>query len=623
MYRLLLKKRDSEVWQRADFGTDTPAMTFATHDISNFETRQSNYSQRLKLPLTAKNKRIFDFVNDTHYNGNIYKEYLDARLHYNGAELLGVGGILTIVGVKEDGIEVCLLSSVKDFYTQLEAIDFENTDVLGTPKLPTKSFTEGESQVTDNTDFVFVQYNNGNGMNYEQKNGFIQFGLPMLRVCHNNESGLLPRLCKTFGYELITNYDLNNQCLSLIDRKTNKGIEECYRQGLDAQNYTGVSEGISEKSLSIKESILNANRYILFVINAFVGDNGNLSIGFDIRRDKDDITSYANYGIFNSFSGGFEQNEWQQSPSDSNRYIKQMIFDVVTNKIYYSDENGNFYLHGTPQTIKPLDFSNFGLRMKFKATTSLQGTLKLNSYILSTSQGDGIALSGCTLNVAKSLGWKNGRDAMMNLCKIYGSITQVDNFNKKFYFNSLAKIQSNKSKAKDWSDKLLKGVEQTFIIGQFAQANTIVLEQNTQDNNIQSKASFTIANKTLSDQKDILNVPLESPRKQRYIYQVNGDEFVPNKAPTLAKIAKDSSGGYYFIDSTQNANNIIAYYKDYADMLNKGFIIDVKLNLTANDVADIDFFVPIYLKQYGRYFYINEIKNFIANTPTEATLIAI
>ena len=623
MYRLLLKKRDSEVWQRADFGTDTPAMTFATHDISSFETRQSNYSQRLKLPLTAKNKRIFDFVNDTHYNGNIYKDYLDARLHYNGSELLGVGGILTIVGVKEDGIEVCLLSSVKDFYTQLEAIDFENTDVLGTPKLPTKSFTEGESQVTDNTDFVFVQYNNGNGMNYEQKNGFIQFGLPMLRVCHNNESGLLPRLCKTLGYTLNTNIDFSNQCLSLVDRKTNKGIEECYRQTLDSAEYTNQKEAY-DKVLQIHKrngNILGCKSYVLFVARTFVGDDKNLQVTFTLDRDENDTDEpTAKF----SNANGYDADGWQQDPNGSFYYLKQLLYDVDSRKSYISDKNGAFAFNKLHSDLA-LNFERIETSMSFKTLNGFvtERTVTLNAYLVFATQGDGVALSGSTLNVAKSLGWKNGRDAMLNLCKIYGAITQIDHFNKVFYFNSLAIIQSNKKNAKDWSDKLLKGVEQTFLIGQYAQTNTIVLEQNTQDNNIQSKASFTIANKTLSEQKDVLNVPLESQRKQRYIYQVNGEEFVPNKAPTLAKIVKDSSGDFYFIDSTQNANDIIVYYKDYAEMLNNGFIIDVQFNLTANDVADIDFFVPIYLKQYGRYFYINEIKNFVANKPTDVTLIAI
>lgn len=625
MYKLLIKKKDSNTWHIADFGKDAPAITFSTHDITTLDNRQSNYSQRLKLPLTQNNKRIFDFVNSTSYNGNIYKKFLDARLYCNGNELLGVGGILKIVGIQENEIEVCLLSQAKDFYTQLESIDFDNSDILGTPRLPTKSFTEGESQVSDDTDFIFVQYRNGDGshLNIEQKNGFIQFACPMLRICHKNKVGLLPRLCRELGYELETNLQLDNDCLSLIDRKTKNEIEECYRTELMSVSYSGDKSGNVEATKSIRDDILKSKHIILFVVNAFVGDDKHIYTYFRVERATGD--SYPPTITFTNYNG-FEADGWQQDPNDESRYIKQFAYDTETKKSYISDKYGNFVYNKT-HTDVALDLSNIKIAMSFSLKNNaitLQGNIDLKTYFVYSTQGDGVAIAGSTINVAKSLGWANGRDALNNLCNIYGAITRVDKLNKKFYFFSFDKIKENKSKARDWSDKLIKGVEQTFVIGQYAKKNNITLQENTKDGNV-SKAFFSIDNETISEHKDVLNLPLESPYKidRRYIYQTDGLDFVPNKSPTLARIVKDSQYGYYYVDTTYGATDIVGLYRGYADMLNNSFVIDAKFILLPTDVADFDFFRPIYLKQYGRYFFVNDIKNFVENKPTEVTLIAI
>lgn len=630
MYRLLLKKRNSEVWHDADFGKDSPVMTFAVHDISNFDKRQSNYSQRLKLPLTDNNKRIFDFINAPNYNGSIYKDYLDARLFVNGQTLLGIGGVCNIVGVSDEHIEVCLLSVVKDFFTQLETIDFENTDILGTPRLPATDFAEGIAQVTDETDFVFVYYVNGRYSANTDKNdvGFIPYGLPMLRVNHTYEggaSGILPRLCSALGYTLQSDIDFTDLCLSLVDRKTNCGIEEVGRKKRVANTINaGTSTQKFENKFTI-EKYDDAKYYLLVEIEAEDDDEKKFELSVNIYPNAaDGITSKVSaYGIFDT-DFVYGQGGWQRKADNPERFVKYFLYDPETKKGYLSDKNGNFIYHQTYDLVDNLNVDSIQINTNYNLKlyqNALAKPIYINTFALYASKGDGVALPGTHINIAKSLGWKNGREAMNNLCNIFGAIVGVNESTKTFYFNSLTTIASNKSKAKDWSDKLLKGVEQTFTIGKFAQKNKISMEPNSFSEYV-SESYLEIENKTLEEKKDLLSLPLESPMPVG-IYQFEDGN--ANNAPTMAKIMPSPTiENLLIIDKTYDSGRVKSeFYKGYEQMLNNGFIIDVELMLTDIDVATLDFFTPVYLRQYGRYFYINEIKNFVSGKPTEATLIAI
>ena len=632
MYKLMIKKRNSQEWQVADFGKDTPAMTFTIHDISAFDKRQSNYSQRLKLPLTDNNKRIFDFITAPNYNGTIQKDYLDARLFVNGQTLLGTGGVLSVIGVNDSAIEVCLLSSAKDFFTKLEEIDFASTDIFGNPRLPATDFSQGVEQVTDETDFVFASYANSTGIYHsnntdKDNNGYIHYGLPMLRVCHNYEggaSGLLPRLCSSLGYSFQSDIDFTDLCLSLCDRKANSGINGTIPKELTTLSVDKSSSSSNQNNKTLKITELPETKYYFLFeaesepANASLYLN-SLSMTLTLYPDADrtDATYQINGSFYNSDKGF---SNWQRA--ENGNYIKKFVYGPEENKTYYTNENGEWVYDKTHYGVGTVNPNNVRVLLgigRSSLSGAFRGKASIRASIVYASATDGVAVTGTPINVAKSLGWKNGRDAMLNICNIFGAIVRVDETTKTFYFNSLSTIINNKGKAKDWSDKLLKGVAQTFVIGQFAQRSTIALEQNGITNDL-SQADIRIDNKTISEQKEVLKVPLESPFSNR-ILQYNDGKFVVAKAPTMAKV--DQSLETPKVTKCYEANDILSLYRGYETMLNNGFVIDVELMLTDLDVATLDFFAPVYLRQYGRFFYINEIKNFVSGKPTEATLIAI
>lgn len=57
-------------------------------------------------------------------------------------------------------------------------------------------------------------------------------------------------------------------------------------------------------------------------------------------------------------------------------------------------------------------------------------------------------------------------------------------------------------------------------------------------------------------------------------------------------------------------------------LLNRMKLVTVPLWLTAADIAKLDFAVPVFIRQLGRYFYLNRVKSYLPNRLTEVELLA-
>lgn len=65
------------------------------------------------------------------------------------------------------------------------------------------------------------------------------------------------------------------------------------------------------------------------------------------------------------------------------------------------------------------------------------------------------------------------------------------------------------------------------------------------------------------------------------------------------------------------------YYEPIGSILNKSKIFHVDLNLSTNDVNDFDFRKLIYIDQFGSYFLVNKISNYVQNKLTRCELIKV
>ena len=210
----------------------------------------------------------------------------------------------------------------------------------------------------------------------------------------------------------------------------------------------------------------------------------------------------------------------------------------------------------------------------------------------------------------------------------------------------------------NWSNKNPKLLNTKYTLANYGQNNRFRYKYND-DNAAYNDGIINIANVNLPDEKVIIQSSIYSPEnrlEQFTSFSSNVYKFwdkTPKEDGTIDYKALD--GRFYFMRSDdisflspvligseiagtsttisnakkENFNRlkfkeIIAnYYQPIASILNTSKIHNVELNLSVADVNSFDFRKLIYLEQFGSYFLMNKIQNFIPNKVTKCELIEV
>ena len=641
MYRLLIKPYGSDIFEVADLSKINPAMTFEMNDIGNAEDAQANYSQRITLPMTATNRRIFGNIDSNFVRSKMPYKTLEARLFADNFTLIGKGGICRILTVNENDIEVCLMSGIRSVFYEIEHLDFGNTDFLGKPKMPLGVGDDLSSiAYYQNTHYVFANYNVSEFLtNYDVIGKYIQNCMPLVWLWHQCDDGsfvgLIPAIANALGITIDTTIDrsvINDYALTLcepLNNNTGAIVED--RENIRNAKTDGADiwiQGLNYKVISWGEKIFTVHRSIVgFKINfdvasstpvdfkmavLFDGKPDGKAIAFDVENHDDSPIDWDFY-------------KWQKS---GNRYLKSIIVRT-DGRVLETDENGNYFTASTHDVLKTYkdgdDFKiiahNYGEGISENLSVSY-GVV----YIEDTKSNS--AISGSSINVAKSLGFENAKEAFKTFMQLFGLFPIFNYATKTLSLVNMSLIKGNKNAALDWTEKLAGNVKRTFVIDGYGQKNNILFTENDQHN--QDKISFYIADDNLDPEKDLLTIKIETG--QGYlIQQLNdtGTQFKKSKNPHLVILDKDNDSEGYPIDNYYHVNRHVTsqdlthYYDALSDILNDAECVEADFLLTNYDISTLDLTKPIYLRQFGRYFYINSVQNYISGQVTTCTLIAI
>jgi hypothetical protein len=255
------------------------------------------------------------------------------------------------------------------------------------------------------------------------------------------------------------------------------------------------------------------------------------------------------------------------------------------------------------------------------------------------------------------------------VCQMYGLTMQADPVRKVIRFETWDYISGNIGNAVDWSGKLdsnpaLFYRELSYKFGNYAQVNNLLY---TEDDNVNGDYSGTleIDDTSLEADADLFeleasgsddisafintlaitlaqvkrfenNEPavgvqeyIETPPRVLTVETVTTPAFTIDTGnldgATLAVSSGDylkgvfNSGAYPLNLDSLKARH---WSKLETSTLNRVKVITVDAHLLRADVANLDHFKPVYLKQFGEYFYINTINEFTgANVLTECVLI--
>lgn len=608
-----LKVKDSTgIWHNLDIiEGEEPAMTYQVNDISELEDRQADYSQNIKLPKTSANLRVLERIDIFEVNSLLPYKPLECRLFSDGFGLAGKGSLFVIDRVGEY-IEGQILSGNADLFYTMQNSLMEDADlgytIVGSPTIP-----------------QWVR--RGWAVLGEQLGAYKSF-----RHYFFNLHETAKRLVELCGYTLDTNLPLTTIQRDFFSAPTLKP------KG-DSLLVFNTSTDLDKVQTFNRAS--SPNSYLPLQI----GNNGGgvlILTGGASNSWRGDYTSNINgrIKIFVWLGGSCT------SSVAAGDFPLQMTYKFIANKgleniinystVFTQATTENFHF----DTIIEVDV-NVGDKIYFQSLVQVPATLSDSSRYLNLSgrftteliAADEVPIGG-KLYFGNNTGFTTYLDLFKAFCQSYGLTIQVDNNNKIVKAYTMDKLYENKTIAKDWSDKLSReNQEMSFIIDGYGQNNFIGFEKKE---DLEDKGNFYVSNENLEKEKDLFTIKWESgidvkpgTYELAYIPLYEYDEEIADKKkfvnskPHLVKFNQVNYNPYFIMTHIPAQSLVDTYYdKLINNMLVRAKCLQVELFLTERDIEELDFFIPIYLAQFGAYFYLSKIDNFMkGNRLTKVELI--
>lgn len=180
---------------------------------------------------------------------------------------------------------------------------------------------------------------------------------------------------------------------------------------------------------------------------------------------------------------------------------------------------------------------------------------------------------------------------------------------------SFNRLISNKSKAVDWSGKIVGSTELSFTVDGINQVNMVKYKED--DSVIGSYDSqFRVDNQALDPEGELITLPFaasdtRSGKAYIPIYSYDKDGNVEIKDKTTARILRIKQRAGKNIGSFEGldwGSLLKSYYGQYISTIGKAKVISCNILLSCVDLKSLDMSVPVYIQELGGYFGIVEIK---------------
>lgn len=260
---------------------------------------------------------------------------------------------------------------------------------------------------------------------------------------------------------------------------------------------------------------------------------------------------------------------------------------------------------------------------------------------------------GDTFFVNSALPKMKQLDFFKGICQIGFLVPDIDNVNKTVTFKQIESVVLNKNNPQDWSNYLVSKKSQKFKFGEWAQINNLTYDSDKETETFYGNGTVVLNNDLLPDKKEMAKVPFSAslevermindlpfayiPIYQNRIWKggMKPRLLVPEPitetvslinygGTVLATTTTAKAGVFDLVDNSIAFNKQIHnYFQGYQSILDRMKSIEVELILPVLEFHTFDQFRPVYLKQYGAFFYCNKINGWEDGAICTAELIKI
>ncbi|WP_445454100.1 hypothetical protein [Flavobacterium sp. 25HG05S-40] len=611
------------------------------NDIADLTTRNSSFSPTIKLPKSARNKRIFDYVGNVGSQSllpyrKVACDVIDAD---NGVHLVYKGW--AVLNETTADYSVTIYDGIIDFYKAIENLTI--TDIGVTDLNHVKSISSVVETWNDTS--LPYRYNladyNGNNLTVDS-NANIDFQVPSASVKYIWDR-IFAFLGWTYSGSVFSHEKFNNLWLSYPKPVS---LETPIVNEVTEQFGTYVTD-VVEWPVGTAGVFIGSVTYCLFLPNT---SSAAIDPAYYVFT-----TGAVQAGLYRySFTAGVFELASDAGVITSSR-VRLVVVDslgatVSSNYVDISTANyKDIYLNVGERVLVQL------VRMDSDSQLIAQVTPTFMSF-----------LSGgpVTTTVVKIDGYSLGFDQAFIDYKVTDFVRQIlvdfgltpfkDKYSNNVNFLTSYELLQT-SKIVDWSNKNPVWLGEKYSFGKYAKRNLFKKKYN--DDNMKHNDGFiTIDNENLDEEVTIFSSAIFSPErlKSKFLNGSNIYKIWEKQIKEDNSIEyKDLDGRFYFMRSEKVNSSITVgstilggdetnafYYREsyyrldynsilndwYAPMLaifNKAKLLNYSVHLSMLEFFNFDMASLVYIKQRGSYYLVNKFKNFVKGRPTNVELIEV
>lgn len=185
-------------------------------------------------------------------------------------------------------------------------------------------------------------------------------------------------------------------------------------------------------------------------------------------------------------------------------------------------------------------------------------------------------------------------------------------------FVSFDILQANKARAHDWSDKLVSSNEDEpktveFKVNDYCHNNYFKYKE---DDTVATNGdgNLTIASEVLEKEKTLITLPFAASDGSKIPhYKLNDDGTGVDTVQVkdrIMRLINDGAGRALLTFDDMSFSTLLArYYKSLSRLLNSAIATTEAIMLDEYELKSLDYTIPFYLRQYGKYYGIISIQS--------------
>lgn len=657
-------------------GVEDIAGTYSIADVAKLQTRQSNRTTEMGLPLSATNRKNIENLHIVNNGSRKPYRVLKARLYVNGISMQMEKAVIRKIS---DKIYLRLYGGNKSFFDIISPLLISECNLEAYNHNWDYGNIQTRVNATEGAVYSLINY----GWLSSVANRVDCERLFTSVYSHSIVKAMITDAGYSYAGDLFDDDDFNLDIVPFSNSRTrySQSFVDNHNAliGLSADDYNEVgviatpdyykvpldavvsdpgSHFSMDGDLGVKVYIPEKNYNVAFRVKLTMYDSEFLgSFNYRVKVFKkgtvDPVAAW--YGVTGPMDGGLYGVRFDQTSA----YV-----EVNSGDRFYLE--ANIYNGGT--------LSNHH--------TTIKGGLDINGDHITSMEiitNDAGPSWGDFWEVAANLPDIKQPDFLRYVLQEFGCLIDVNELKKIVTINKFDRVIRNKANAKDWSSKVLDDKTETnYELKEYAQVNHCTYQDD--DNVVKPEGTdydVVIDNETLDDEVDLFQAPFAASAPLiRLLAKVNVEvisltgeydavyvdedddgtketlnidyqklqntkpRILHNRTETSFALNFYSEGVFrfstanffrpYFIDINERFNLgwmylIPLFSQRFVDVLQSYRTIIQKIRLNESDINQLDYFTPVWIEKHYSYFYISLIDQFVftKKIPTSVMLVKI